>query len=92
MTPFSNKTAILSELWMNYRDDDEFIDFIEYNDLGLPLAYMLENAIVKALGPAEELVNETFTLLLAGVGVEDTGFETLDDVLEAADPYTDPEE
>jgi hypothetical protein len=34
---FDNKISILAELWMNYRDDEELQDFIEYNDLGLPL-------------------------------------------------------
>ena len=43
---FQNKVTILAELWMNYRDDDELKDFIEYNDIGLPLAYLLMNEIV----------------------------------------------
>ena len=31
---FSNKVSILAELWMNYRDDEQLKDFVEYNDLG----------------------------------------------------------
>ncbi len=45
-TDFSNKVTILAELWMNYREDDHLDDFMEYNDLGLPMAYLLMNEIV----------------------------------------------
>lgn len=81
-TPYSNKTEILADIWLNYRNDTEFVDFIEYNDLGLPLAYAISNDIVKNSDLAEAYINETFSLLLAGLEVEeDTGFDTLDDLL-----------
>ena len=80
-THFSNKCDILADLWMNYRDDETFEDFIEYNDLGLPLAYMVQNSIVKIESTGESLIEETFDLLLGAVGVDDQGFETLDDLL-----------
>ncbi len=85
-TQFTDRVAILAELWTNYKGDEEFADFIEYNDLGLPLAYAIDNGIVKSSSLAEQFINETFELLLAGLAIEDTGFETLDDILaEAAD-------
>jgi hypothetical protein len=85
-TQYTDRVAILAELWTNYKGDEEFADFIEYNDLGLPLAYAIDNAIVKSSSLAEQFINETFELLLAGLAIEDTGFETLDDILaEAAD-------
>ena len=81
-THFSNKVTILADLWMNYRDDEEFIDFVEYNDLGLPFAYGLANNLVSKLTPTgEDLINETWDLFLSGLGLDDTGFEVLDDVL-----------
>lgn len=80
-TPFSNKAEILADLWLNYRADEEFQDFVEYNDLGLPLAYAIANDIVSSTPTAEKFVNETFELLLAGLEVEDTGFDNLDDLL-----------
>ncbi len=82
-TTLDNKLSILSQLWLDYRDDEEFTDFIEYNDLGLPLAYAISNDIVKITPTAEKFVAETFDLLLAALDVEDDGFETLEDVLEA---------
>jgi hypothetical protein len=84
-TPYSNQVSILADLWLNYRNDEEFQDFIEYNDLGLPLAYAIANDIVKSTEMAEQFVAETFDLLLAGLEIdEDTGFETLDDLLSEA--------
>lgn len=81
-TPFYTKVAILAELWLNYRADEEFQDFIAYNDLGLPLAYAIDNEIVYATEAAMKFIEETFELLLSGFDVEDTGFECLDDLLE----------
>jgi hypothetical protein len=82
-TSFENKIAILADLWLNYRNDEEFLDFIEYNDLGLPLAYALDNSIVDATTAAKAFIDETFELLLDGLDIEDEedGFETLDDIL-----------
>lgn len=82
-TTFENKTQILADLWLNYRADGDFTDFVEYNDLGLPLAYAISAGIVPATDRAREFVEETFALLLAGMDItEDTGFESLDDLLQ----------
>ena len=84
-TTIENQVIILSDLWLNFRYDEEFADFIEYNDLGLPLAYAISEGIVKITDQAQSFIEETFSLLLAGIGVEDTGFETLDEVLSSAE-------
>lgn len=83
-THFSNKCSILADLWINYRDDKKFKDFISYNDLGLPIAYAIAEDIVSPMPMAEQFINETFDLLLAGVELEDNDFETLDEILELA--------
>ena len=82
-TTLDNKLSILSELWLDYRDDAEFTDFIEYNDLGLPLAYAISNSIVDVTPSAEKFISETFDLLLAALDLKDTGYEDLTEVLEA---------
>jgi hypothetical protein len=82
-TTLDNKLSILSELWLDYRDDEEFTDFIEYNDLGLPLAYAISNDIVSISSSAEKFIGETFDLLLAALDLEDTGYADLTEVLEA---------
>jgi hypothetical protein len=79
-TTFQDKCNILSELWMNYRNDDNFEEFIKYNDLGLPLAYGIANGIVKPTEISDKFINETFNLLLSSLEVEDNGYVTLDDV------------
>jgi hypothetical protein len=78
---FQNKITILSELWMNYRDDQELEDFINYNDLGLPLAYFLMNEIVLPTEQAEVYINETYDFLIASLTVEDKQWESLDEML-----------
>jgi len=78
---FSNKTTILAELWMNYRDDEQLKDFIEYNDLGLPMAYLLMNELVLPTKQSEVYINETYELLISSLGAEDLDFESLDELL-----------
>jgi hypothetical protein len=80
-TEYTYKCLILADLWMNYRDDEEFLEFCEYNDLGLPLSYCIANGIVESTPLAEQFVNETFRLLLEGLEIEDLGYELLDDLL-----------
>ena len=41
---------------MEYRDDVEFKDFIEYNDLGLPLAYAIAEGIVEKTDIASNFI------------------------------------
>ena len=81
-TPIEIRAEILADLWMNYRLEEEFEDFIEYNDLGLPLAYAMSNNIIKYNDEVGKMINETFDLFLAGLDIsEDEGYETLDDLL-----------
>lgn len=87
-TTFSEKANILAELWIDYRDNTEFADFIQYNDLGLPLAYAYANGILdeKPTPMLEQFIEETFSLLLAGLEIkDDPGFEFLDDILQYID-------
>jgi hypothetical protein len=81
MTTFENKCLILSDIWLNYRNDEQFEDFIQYNDMGLPLAYAIAEEIVKTTETANKFVEETFDLLLAGLGADDEGWLSLDDLL-----------
>jgi hypothetical protein len=84
-TTFDNKASILADLWLNYRQDEEFADFVEYNDIGLPLAYAISNGIVKTTDVATRFIEESFDLLLAGLGYEDLTFEDLDELLGSLD-------
>ena len=87
-TPFGNKVFILSDLWREYSNDEEMSDFFRYNNLGLPLAYCVDTGVVSedSLSKvAKSLIEETFNLLLGAMGIEDEGFENLDDLLTFGD-------
>lgn len=84
-TDFSNKVAILSDLWMNYRYDGEFEDFIEYNDLGLPLAYVVNTELATTTDAGMIYINETFNLLCAALGLDLEGtYQSLQEMFEAS--------
>lgn len=80
-TTFNNKAEILSDLWLNYRKEETFKDFVEYNDLGLPLAYSHSFSLAKLTSEGEMMIEETFDLLLAALDINDEGFETITDLL-----------
>lgn len=86
-TSIESQTTILAELWLDYRGDENFVDFIEYNDIGLPVAYAIDNQIVKPTSVSDKFIEETFDLLLAALGIEDSkeGFVTLDDLFVEAE-------
>ena len=83
-TTLENKAKILGKFWMDYRDDIHFADFIEYNDLGLPLAYAYANGIIENLSSkATNFINEAFDLLLESLNIEqDRGYADLEQLLE----------
>ena len=80
---FSNKVTILAELWMNYRDDEQLKDFVEYNDLGLPLAYFIMNELVLPTKQSELYIDESYSLLVASLDADDIEYESLDELLAA---------
>ena len=80
---FSNKVTILAELWMNYRDDEQLKDFVEYNDLGLPLAYFIMNELVLPTKQSELYIDESYSLLVASLEADDIEYESLDELLAA---------
>ena len=81
MSDFSKKAKVLSELWLNYKEDKNFKDFIEYNDLGLPLAHFIYSGLVTPGDQAKYYVEETYDLLLAALGLSDSVYESLDEML-----------
>ncbi len=84
MTDFSSKINILGELYSNYRDDDSLKDFIEFNDLGLPLAYLTREGLCEVSDDGERYISETWELFVKSLGIEDTGFDDLDEMFQAS--------
>ena len=81
MTEFNNKIDILSNLYNSYRDDEDMADFFEYNDLGLPMANLVNEGLVAINEKGKIYIDETWGLFLESLEIEDMGFETLDQVL-----------
>jgi len=71
LNSFQSICSILAELWSNYKDDKGLQDFIEYNDIGLPLAFLVDANLVEPSDQAIEYVYETWQIFLAALGLED---------------------
>lgn len=82
MTDFFIKCEILGELYQNYRED--FKDFIEFNDLGFPLAFFNAQHLALPSVDGVRFIEETWDLLLTELNVKDEGFEDLPHLLESA--------
>ena len=79
VTDFWERCLILSEFAIRY--EEEYQEFIEFNDIGFPLAYFNAEHLALPSIDGMKYVDETWTLLLAEMDVEDTGFEDLDDLI-----------
>lgn len=86
VTAFPAICSILSELWMDYKSDKYFKDFIEYNDIGLPIAFLIENELVEPTKIAIQYVYETWEIFLAALEInEDLGWESLEEIFHFVD-------
>lgn len=85
MTDFTNQVNILAELYANHRDDKGFKAFIEFNDLGLPLAYLTAEGLATPSEEGMRYISETFELFLGSLEIEDTGFTSLEQMLNHLD-------
>ena len=83
-TELDAMASILANLWLEYKTDEQFKDFIEYNDVGLPLSFLYAEGLVELKNASSNFIEETFDILLGTLGIEDMGFETLEELLEAA--------
>jgi len=77
----ADKSGIMAELWMNYRDDKNFSDFFGYNDIGLPISYYLAEGLITELSPlGEQYIMETCDMFLALIGVTEEDVDSLVDI------------
>lgn len=88
MTDFVTQCVILGELYANYKDDKDFRAFIEYNDLGLPLAYLTaEGLIVQVSDDGKRYIDESFEMFIKSIKLSPDDIVdgmALDDVLKMA--------
>jgi hypothetical protein len=79
---YSKRCFILSDFWLNYKDEEDFEDFVAYNDIGLPLAFMITEDIVKSTTVAEVYVNEAWELLCSALNIDSKqDYDSLEDML-----------
>ena len=88
MVNFETVCGILGELHFNYGDSKELKSFLEFNDLGLPLAFLTrEGLVVELSDDGRRYVIDTFDMFVASLKVDpDDIMEgmTLDELLEIA--------
>lgn len=80
-TDYAKRSEILKHLWVNHNDNEIFEEFIDLNDLGLPMAYFISQGIVESTPMAEDLVNQSFQALLDMFEVDDRGFKSLQEII-----------
>jgi hypothetical protein len=83
MTDFTSMCNILGELYFNYKDQGEMDDFIDFNDLGLPLAYLASENLCQVSDDGAKYIIETWTLFLETLQLQDTGWDSLDEILDS---------
>ena len=88
MVNFETVCGILGELHFTYGDSKEFKSFVEFNDLGLPLAFLTrEGLVVELSNDGRRYVVDTFDMFIESLKVDPDDIVegmTLDELLEIA--------
>lgn len=85
---FSRQCEILADLWLNHKGDEQLADFIEYNDIGLPLAYAFAEDLAKPTELATKYITETYALLVEALGLTDSEeWESIDEMFDNSPNY-----
>ena len=84
-TTFSNKCFILGTLFIQEADNEEFSNFFEYNDIGLPLAYSQSQGLCEVTDKGKTWSEGSWKELMEALEINDTGFENLDEVFALAE-------
>lgn len=93
-TPFSKRCRVLSELYVAFRDEKDmqgFEDFWKYNNIGLPLAWLIDNDIVTEVSElGVSCITETYEMLVVSLGLDpDTEYSGFEQIMEAAEQFQD---
>lgn len=83
-TPFSDICRILGEFYIRERQDEDFGEFFKYNDIGLPLAYLVASQLAEPTEKGEQYITETWEMFSSGLNLEEVDFEfkTYSEILE----------
>jgi hypothetical protein len=78
---FADKTGILGQLWIDFRDDDNFSAFMDYNDIGVPMAYYVAEGLVNGLTDlGKQYVEESIDMMFKLLEITEAEVEELDEI------------
>lgn len=86
-TDFSKRCDLLNRFWMEFREEEAFESYFEYNDIGVPLAFAISEGIVKSTDTAEAYINEAYDLLCETLNIEIKTYDSLEDMMMEADGF-----
>jgi hypothetical protein len=79
----TTKARIIEDFVGDYGKDPQYQDFFIYNDLGVPLALMINGKMVTPLDEGIDIINETYTMLCDILEVDkDKNYSNYNDFIE----------
>ena len=77
---FADKTGILGQLWIDFRDDDNFKAFMDYNDIGVPMAYFIAEGLVNPTPLGEQYVEESIDMMFKLLDINEEDVDGLHEI------------
>jgi hypothetical protein len=77
---FADKTGLLAQLWIDFREDDQFKPFMEYNDIGVPMGYFIAEGLVTPTPLGEQYVEESIDMLFTLLNITEVEIDELDEI------------
>jgi hypothetical protein len=77
---FADKTGILGQLWIDFREDEKFSAFMEYNDIGVPMAYFIAEGLANPTPLGEQYVEETLDMMFTLLEITEEEVDELDQI------------
>lgn len=76
---FADKTGVLAQLWIDFREDDNFSAFMDYNDIGVPMAYYIAEGLVNPTPLGEQYVEESLDMMFKLLEITEAEVDELED-------------
>jgi hypothetical protein len=76
---FADKTGALAQLWIDFREDEDFSAFMEYNDIGVPMAYFISEGLVNPTPLGEQYVEESLDMMFKLLEITEDEIDELED-------------
>jgi hypothetical protein len=77
---FADKTGLLAQLWIDFREDDQFKPFMEYNDIGVPMGYYIAEGLVNPTPLGEQYVEESVDMLFTLLNITEAEIDELEEI------------